>query len=67
MVHRGLIFGLIRLCSPKFIWVRINAEMQVADVSVFQRTTIPTTENRKVGGSTPPLATVFDLRKRQSS
>ena len=48
-VRRGLIFGLIRLRSPTFIGVRINAAMQVADVNGIQRTTIQTTENRKVG------------------
>jgi hypothetical protein len=30
---RGLIFGLIRLRSPSFIGVRIQAAMQVADVN----------------------------------
>jgi hypothetical protein len=48
-VRCGLIFGLIRLRSPKFICVRINAEMQVADVSGIRRTVIPTSENRKIG------------------
>ena len=60
---RGLIFGLIRLRSPTFIGVRIHAAMQVADVNGIQRTVIPTPENRKVGGSTPPLATIFDQGK----
>ena len=54
--HRGLIFGLIRLRSPTFIGVRIDAVMQVADVNGIRRTIILTSENRKVGGSTPPLA-----------
>jgi hypothetical protein len=53
----GLIFGLIRLRSPKFIGVRINAATQVTDVNGIRRTIIQTSENRKVGGSTPPLAT----------
>jgi hypothetical protein len=55
----GLIFGLIRLRSPTFIGVRINAAMQVADVNGIRRTIIQTSENRKVGGSGrargPPL------------
>ena len=58
----GLIFGLIRMRSPTFISVRINAAMQVADVNVTRRTIIPTSEKRKVGGSTAllvaPLASV---------
>src|SRR5918912_209606 len=49
----GLIFGLICLRSPTFIGVRIDAAMQVADVSGIRRNIIPTPENRKVGGSTP--------------
>lgn len=48
----GLIFGLIRMRSPTFISVRINAAMQVADVNVTRRTIIPTPENRKACGST---------------
>src|SRR5918998_3616493 len=52
----GLIIGLIRLRSPTFIGVRSNAAMQVADVNGIRRTIILTSENRKVGGSTPPLA-----------
>jgi hypothetical protein len=31
---RGLIFGLIRMRSSTFTGIRINAEMQVANVSV---------------------------------
>jgi hypothetical protein len=46
---RGLIFGLIRLRSPTFIGVRINAAMQVADLNGIRRTIIQTPENRKVG------------------
>jgi hypothetical protein len=53
---RGLIFGLIRLRSPTFIGVRINAAMQVADVNGIPRTIIQTPENRKVGGSSTLLA-----------
>jgi hypothetical protein len=53
----GLIFGLIRLRSPTFIGVRSNVAMQVADVNGIWRTIIPSPENRKVGGSPPPLAT----------
>jgi hypothetical protein len=63
-VHRGLIFGLIRLRSPKFTCVRINAETQVADVNGIRRTVIPSPENRKVGGSTPPLATKLLMQQR---
>jgi hypothetical protein len=63
-VPLGLIFGLIRLHSSTFIDIRINTAMQVADVNGLQRTTIPTPENRKVGGSTPPLATTSDHAKR---
>jgi hypothetical protein len=48
---RGLIFGLIRLRSPTFIGVRINAAMQVAEVNGIWRTIIPTSENRKVDDS----------------
>ncbi len=47
---RGLIFGLIRLRSPTFIGVRINAAMQVADVNGIRRTIIQTSENWKVDG-----------------
>jgi hypothetical protein len=43
--------GLIRLRSPTFIGVRINAAMQVADVNGIRRTIIQTPENRKVGAS----------------
>jgi hypothetical protein len=50
---RGLIFGLIRSRSSTFIGIRINAAMQVTDVSVIRRTIIPTSGNRKVGGSLP--------------
>jgi hypothetical protein len=60
---RGLIFGLIRLRSPTFIGVRINAAMQVADVNGIRRTIIPTFENAKVVGSTPPLTTVYYVRE----
>jgi hypothetical protein len=49
---RGLIFGLIRLRSPTFIGVRINAARQVADVNDIRRTIIQTSENRKVDGTT---------------
>jgi hypothetical protein len=51
---RGLIFGLIRLRSPKFIGIQINAAMQVADVDGIQRTIIPSPENREVGGFDSP-------------
>jgi hypothetical protein len=53
----GLIFGLIRLRSSKFIGIRINTTVQVTNASGTRRTIIQTSENRKVGGSTPPLAT----------
>jgi hypothetical protein len=51
---RGLIFGLLHLCSPTFIVIRIYASMQVANVNGIRRTVIPTPDNRKVGGSPPP-------------
>lgn len=54
-VRRGLIIGLIRLRSSTFIGIQINAVMQVADVNGIPRTIIPTSENRKVVGSTPAL------------
>jgi hypothetical protein len=38
---RGLIFGLIRLRSPAFIGVRINAAMQVADVNGYSANYYP--------------------------
>jgi hypothetical protein len=60
----GLIFGLIRLRSSKFIGIRINTTVQVADVNGIRRTIIPTPENRKVGGSTAPLFTTFDQPRR---
>jgi hypothetical protein len=50
----GLIFGLIRLRSSKFIGIRINTTVQVTNVNGTRRTIIPTPENRKVGGSTRP-------------
>ena len=52
--NRDLIFGLIRLRSPTFIGVQINAAMQVADLNGIRRTIIQTSENRKVGGPIPP-------------
>lgn len=51
LVRRGLIFGLIRLRSPKFIYIQINVEMQVTNVGGIRRPIIQTPENRKVGGS----------------
>ena len=53
---RGLSFGLIRLRSPRFIGIQINAAMQVADVNGIRRTVIPRPENRMVSGSTPCVA-----------
>ena len=47
--NHGLIFGLIRMRSPTFICIQINAAMQVTDVNGVQRTIIPSPENRKVG------------------
>jgi hypothetical protein len=38
--------------SSTFIGVRVNAAMQVTDVSIIRRTIILTSENRKVCGST---------------
>jgi hypothetical protein len=55
-----LIFGLIRLRSPTFIGVRINAAMQVAGVNGIRRTIIQTPENRKVGSSTQSLVTTAE-------
>lgn len=54
--RHGLIFGLIRLRSPTFGRVRINAVMQVADVNGIRRTIIQVLKNRKVGGSSPAPA-----------
>jgi hypothetical protein len=48
----GLIFGLIRLRSPTFIDIQINAATQLTDMSDIQRTIIPSPENRKVSCST---------------
>jgi hypothetical protein len=47
----------VRLRSPTFIGVQINATAQVANVDAIRRTIIPRPENRKVDGSTPLLAT----------
>ena len=55
----GLIFGLIHPRSPTFIGIQINLATQVVNVNDIRRTVIPTPENRKVGGSTPPLATTL--------
>jgi hypothetical protein len=60
----GLICGLIRLRSSAFSGVRISAAMQVTDAGGAWQTRILSPENRKVGGSTPPLATVSDVHKR---
>ena len=59
---RGLIFGLIRLRSPKFNGIRIDTATQVTDVNGVRRTVIPTSENWKVGGSTPSLAAATRVR-----
>ena len=48
---RGLIFGLIRLRSPRSVGIQINAAIQVSDVNGIQRTVIPSPENRKVSRS----------------
>ena len=62
----GLIFGLIHLRSPTFINVRTNVAMQVADVDVIRRTTIPTSGNRKEGRRLDPDPDdCINLRKRQ--
>jgi hypothetical protein len=53
----GLICGLIRLRSSAFNGVQISAAMPVTNVGGAWRTRILSPENRKVGGSTPPLAT----------
>jgi hypothetical protein len=65
-VTGGLIFGLSRLRSSTFIGIRINAAMQVADVNGIWRL-LPTLENRKVGGSTPPWPLYFTREGRISS
>jgi hypothetical protein len=52
---RGLTFGLIRLRSPTFIGIQINADMQVADVNSIRRTIVQTSENRKDGDPTSLL------------
>ena len=58
----GLIFGLIHLRSPPFIGVQIDLLAQITDVNGLRRTVIPTPENRKVSGSTPPLAATAWVR-----
>ena len=66
-MRRGLIFGLVRLRSHKFICIRIGTEMQVADVSVIRRIVFQTSENRKVGGgSTALLATASHCHGAES-
>jgi len=54
---RGLSRGLIRHCSLPYIGGRVRAFMRVRDRRDSGRTQCPGPENRKVGGSTPPLAT----------
>ena len=61
----GLIFGLIRLRSSGFIGVQIDVLAQIADVNSIRRTVIPTPENRKVGGSTPPLPLYLTCAKAE--
>jgi hypothetical protein len=60
----GLIFGLIRMRSSEFSGVRVSAAMQATDAGVAWRTRILSPENRKVGGSTPPLATTSEQPER---
>jgi hypothetical protein len=54
----------VRLRSSAF---KSNVAVQVVNVDGIRRTVIPSPENRKIDGSTPLLAIVFDVRKRQSS
>jgi hypothetical protein len=58
--HGGLILGLIRLRSSKFISIRINSTAQVANVDVTRRTIIPSPEKWKVGGSAPCVAAICE-------
>jgi hypothetical protein len=60
-VRRGRDHGLIRLRSSTFFDIRINTAMQVTNVTIIRGTIISSPENRKVGGSTPPLATTSAL------
>ena len=53
----GLSLGLIRHRSLPYIGGRVRAFMRVRDRRDSGRTQCPGPENRKVGGSTPPLAT----------
>jgi hypothetical protein len=50
----------VRLRSLVF---KLNAMLRVTDVNGLRRTVIPTPENQKVGGSTPPLATKLLVEK----
>lgn len=55
----SLIFGLIRLRSSTF---GSTPQCRSRDVSGIRRTIIQTPENRKAGGSTPPLAAATRVR-----
>ena len=60
--NRGMVVSSIYVHLSSLVF-RLGLLPQLADVNGFPRTLIPTPENRKVGGSTPPLATVFDVDK----
>jgi hypothetical protein len=62
----GLVLGLIRMRSSAFSSVPIGAAAQVTDAGAAWRTHIPRPENRKVGGSTPPLTTASEQGKPRS-
>ena len=47
---------------PRSSAFTMNVAVQVADVNGIRRTVIQTPENRKVGGSTPPLATTAQYK-----
>jgi len=54
----SFVYVRLRSCG-----IQINAVAQVVNVNGTRRTVIPTPENRKVGGSTPPLATTSEVGK----
>jgi hypothetical protein len=59
-----LFFRLIRVRSRASANGREDAPAQVTDGADQRRTLHRSPENRKVGGSTPPLATTFDQCRR---
>jgi hypothetical protein len=63
---RGLILGLIRLRSSKFIAIRINTTVQVTNANGTRRTIIPSPEiGRSVVGPTlrPACESIVDSRR----